>query len=426
MLLFSSNALCSRHDASRTTDPCATCQLMSRSCSSLMRSRLQHALELAESSVQSAAAHPSRICQSHARLWLGTLLTHLRELRRAEEVLEASNALSGIAGMAGRADLARAFLAFTAGNIDASAQLSEQGLAKTERSGPWRTLGQLVMAGCALRRADMKGALANTQQIAEDALMASPNPLAGLCAWVSIQVREAHSGAEAVAPFIEQLVDLGPTSREILASQPAAGPWFVRLALKVGDQTAAQQAALGARQLVVNNPEFRSLRAAALHAKGLLESDLDDLWQAAEQHVDLWARASALEDIGAHLASRSLQRDGAIQALERASDAYLTAGAARDLSRVKSRLRSLGVRHHISRWSNGSKDDLGQLTETERAVALLVVQGMTNNQVATQLFLSHHTVAFHLKKIFRKLNVTSRVELARKWSTRVSRTPSSS
>jgi DNA-binding CsgD family transcriptional regulator len=388
-------------------------------------SRLLHAVELAEEAVRAAADRPSCVCHAHSRLWLATALTHLRDLDRAERILRpetpdaALDAFDGSAETAARADLARSFLAFTAGDVDASARLGEQGLAAAGRSGPWQTLGRLVLAGCALRRADLKTALANTQRIAEDALMASANPLAGQCAWMSLQVREAHGGSEAVVPFIEQLVALGPTSREVLGSQPAAAPWFVRLALKAGDQTVARQASLAARQLAVLNPEFRSLAAAALHTKGLIEQDLDALWRAAETHADLWARASALEDLGTHLSGQHLRRDRAVEILELSSDTYLAAGATRDLSRVKSRLRNLGVRHHISRWSNVSRDQVGRLTETESAVAQLVVQGMTNSQVAAQLFLSHHTVAFHLKKIFRKLDVASRVELARTWSTPV-------
>jgi DNA-binding CsgD family transcriptional regulator len=58
----------------------------------------------------------------------------------------------------------------------------------------------------------------------------------------------------------------------------------------------------------------------------------------------------------------------------------------------------------------------GSLTNTEAAVAELVSQGFTNSQVGERLFISGHTVAFHLKKIFRKMNVTSRVELTRAWS----------
>jgi DNA-binding CsgD family transcriptional regulator len=53
------------------------------------------------------------------------------------------------------------------------------------------------------------------------------------------------------------------------------------------------------------------------------------------------------------------------------------------------------------------------LTRTELGVAELVAQGMTNRQVAAKLYMSPHTVGFHLRLIFRKLEIASRVELTR-------------
>jgi DNA-binding CsgD family transcriptional regulator len=52
------------------------------------------------------------------------------------------------------------------------------------------------------------------------------------------------------------------------------------------------------------------------------------------------------------------------------------------------------------------------LTESERAIAHLVAQGMTNREAATHLFVSRHTVGAHLRQIFRKLEINSRVQLA--------------
>jgi DNA-binding CsgD family transcriptional regulator len=53
------------------------------------------------------------------------------------------------------------------------------------------------------------------------------------------------------------------------------------------------------------------------------------------------------------------------------------------------------------------------LTATELSVATLVAEGLTNRQVAAQLYLSPHTVGFHLRQVFRKLEISSRVELTR-------------
>ncbi len=53
------------------------------------------------------------------------------------------------------------------------------------------------------------------------------------------------------------------------------------------------------------------------------------------------------------------------------------------------------------------------LTSTERSVVEQVALGLTNREAAEQLFLSPHTVGFHLRGIYRKLAIGSRVELTR-------------
>jgi DNA-binding CsgD family transcriptional regulator len=53
------------------------------------------------------------------------------------------------------------------------------------------------------------------------------------------------------------------------------------------------------------------------------------------------------------------------------------------------------------------------LTDSERTVAELVGQGLSNKQTGRRLFMSPHTVDYHLRRIYRKLGITSRVELAR-------------
>jgi DNA-binding CsgD family transcriptional regulator len=51
------------------------------------------------------------------------------------------------------------------------------------------------------------------------------------------------------------------------------------------------------------------------------------------------------------------------------------------------------------------------MTDSELAVATLVADGLTNREVAEQLFVSPHTVGTHLRHVFTKLDVISRVEL---------------
>ena len=61
----------------------------------------------------------------------------------------------------------------------------------------------------------------------------------------------------------------------------------------------------------------------------------------------------------------------------------------------------------------GGQSDWARLTDAERSVAELVTAGYTNREVAGKLFLSPHTVDYHLRHIFRKLDIDSRIQLAR-------------
>jgi DNA-binding CsgD family transcriptional regulator len=53
------------------------------------------------------------------------------------------------------------------------------------------------------------------------------------------------------------------------------------------------------------------------------------------------------------------------------------------------------------------------LSENERNLAELVVDGLSNREAAARLFVSRHTIDFYLRQIYQKLGIHSRVDLAR-------------
>ena len=108
------------------------------------------------------------------------------------------------------------------------------------------------------------------------------------------------------------------------------------------------------------------------------------------------------------------ERDRAIAELERAAATLDACGAPRLRDAAERELRKLGRPvHRRTRKGTAGAAGLDALTERERQVAALVVDRRTNPEIAGELFLSLKTVESHLRNIFRKLGVSSRVELAR-------------
>lgn len=401
------------------TSSCAKCRLIGHAIALWLNGWSDRSLHLAEEGFSKTVADSSCNCELSTRIWLAFMLTRRGEIDRVTKILyhpeDPDTSLFGPVIPPAGLSLARSHLAFTVGDLDTATSLSEQVLAQGEGTDQLRIASRLILALIALRRVDVNAASSHMQMIADDALMGRLTVLTGQCAWVNTRVREAQMGAEGVAPFIEELVDFGPVSRDIFLSQSAAASWLVRLALKTDQKPMAQQAVETAQKLAEMNPQHHALAVSALHAQGLFEQNLVDLRHAAETQVHPWTRASAMEDIGKCLAERS-QQNQAVRILEQSADVYMAVGAPRDALRIKKRLRDLGVRHHQSRWGATPRKAISNLTETEIKVAQLVAQGMTNAQTAKHLFLSPHTVAYHLKKIFPKLQISSRVELARVWT----------
>jgi DNA-binding CsgD family transcriptional regulator len=189
---------------------------------------------------------------------------------------------------------------------------------------------------------------------------------------------------------------------------------LVRIAIAAEDDELAESAVAAAERRSELSPDVRSIAAAAAHARGLLSGSYQELARAAELLDDgprPLALASALEDLALAGVEGGASEDG-VEALGRALVLYDRAGATWDVGRVRARLRALGVRRRLVSTERPERG-WAAMTDSELAVARLVAQGHTNREVAEQLFVSPHTVNTHLRQVFAKLEVNSRVELAR-------------
>jgi DNA-binding CsgD family transcriptional regulator len=189
---------------------------------------------------------------------------------------------------------------------------------------------------------------------------------------------------------------------------------LIPIALAVQDHELATHAADAAQYRAGLNPRIRSTAAAAAHAKGLLDHNIKDLAEAValyEGGPRPLAYAAALEDLGVATVDEG-DANEAVEVFGRALELYAQAGAAWDAGRVRGRLRALGVRRRLVAAHRPGRG-WAAMTDSELAVARLVAQGLTNREVAERLFVSQHTVSGHLRHVFAKLDVNSRVDLTR-------------
>ena len=82
-------------------------------------------------------------------------------------------------------------------------------------------------------------------------------------------------------------------------------------------------------------------------------------------------------------------------------------------SRLQARFRAHGIRRGPHTKHRQAQSGWDSLTPTEIKVAALVEKGLTNPEIATRLFLSPRTVATHVSHILKKLDVHSRIDIAR-------------
>ena len=134
---------------------------------------------------------------------------------------------------------------------------------------------------------------------------------------------------------------------------------------------------------------------------------------AAAEAIDARVDAAVARTLAGRALAAAGQRDRALDELEHAAGQLDACGALRYRSHAEHELRKLG-RNPYRRTSAKDATGVGvdTLTAREAEIARLVAKRRTNPEVASELFLSVKTIETHMRNIFRKLEVTSRLDVA--------------
>jgi DNA-binding NarL/FixJ family response regulator len=346
---------------------------------------------------------------------------HVIQLADLGRAAEAEAALAAVLAMADRAGAFRAAsIAATAAGFfykdgrwdEALVQLAgiEPEFLDTALLRPQRGRAALI----ALRRGDRAAADAHLRA----AVARRPQPTAG-------PPRPVNPLTQALALQAEADGDL-PRAVALMSAWLGAAPglrpqdrhddlpYLVRLALAAGDRgTAAAASAASAADVAVDGSPSRI--AAAAFCRSLLDDDADGLLAVAADYRGYGWRpdaAAALED-AAELLARAGAEAAARSALADATGIYAGLGATWDIRRADARLRAHGIRRGPRTGHRRAVTGWAALTPSEARIASMVARGLSNPDIASELFLSRRTVQTHVSNILGKLEVRSRLDIMR-------------
>ena len=191
------------------------------------------------------------------------------------------------------------------------------------------------------------------------------------------------------------------------AARQALAPDLVRLAVQVGDRELAAAVAAGALSgaEAAGTPAFGALAALAV---AHLTADVERALEAVALARRTQRRpliATALGD-AAQLCRLQGKLSSATRLAHEAAELWSSMGA---YAEAETAAVTAGGRSPVRRPRFG----FDALTGTERRVAALITEGLSNVGVADRLCVSRRTVESHVSSAYRKLGVSSRVELAR-------------
>ena len=230
------------------------------------------------------------------------------------------------------------------------------------------------------------------------------------------QVAQTGADADALLHALEPIANADrPSSVDEPGFWPWQDAWAVALVLK--GRLVEADAFLRPHEERAAEKGRHSQMARLAAARGQLQSQQGDIdaatasfEQALEQIEDLpfhYLRTRINYAYGLSLRRAGKRRNAGV-VLRRALDGFTNLGAATYVDRCRRELQAGGAGGSLRSGSF----DVETLTPQEQAVARLVAQGLSNADTARELFISVKTVQFHLTRVYSKLGLRSRTELA--------------
>nr|WSY51220.1 LuxR C-terminal-related transcriptional regulator [Streptomyces sp. NBC_00886] len=379
----------------RGTQPGDIAALMALATLSNVRWRageLSQGLSLGRTAVRySDDADP--IWRLHFQLALAGKLANLREFSKAESLIDDVDVglrrLSTPVWTAAPAAM-RARIFLQSGRLSDARRQAEAATAAGEGEAVpmLRPLASSVLSTISLYLGDLPAAIEHVDRMRTDLASGQGALESAQYAWTDILITAKKDGPRAAVELLSDKYGHLPTRRSLYIEDPSSAAFLVRLARDVGDSSLERSVLDTVNGLAGDNPNISIVGLTAMHANALACSD-----PAALAHIIV----ESPDPVSVALATEELAKLYAAQAPARWRQA---------ISPTPADAISL---QNVTCW--------GRLSEMEQRISYLVSVGLTNRQIARRVHLSAHTVNYHLRKVYRKLGINTRVELARQAAT---------
>jgi ATP/maltotriose-dependent transcriptional regulator MalT len=341
---------------------------------------------------------------------------------------------------------------FRAGLLDEPVPILDQAVAQARKGGDIFNLAFMLMwrGNCQTHRGDLRAAVADLREaidlsVAHGMRVAWPNSI-GFLAHALLEQGDADEAGRVIdegdfpeqLPLdqlhlvwfrlyralvrietgspergVEELLQVGETARLVAFDNPSDLPWrsWAAEGLRLLDRNDDARALAQEELALARRWGDPYAIGASLRVLGLVEGGEEGLGLLREA-VEVLARsearlehAHALVDLGAAL-RRANQRTEGRERLREGVDLAGRIGAFGLARRANDEIAATGARRR-----KVLRTGLDALTASERRVAQLAADGMSNKEIAQALFVTTKTVEVHLSHAYRKLGISSRAQL---------------